>query len=644
MAKEFPTIGDTVSEIINLEAILNLPKGTEHFISDIHGEYDAFQHVLRNGSGNVKQKIKEVFHNQLSQEEINQLATLIYYPKEKVQRIISQFETQDEINDWYCLTLTRLTELCSLVASKYTRSKVRKALPKEFAYIIEELLFKSLDNLDKKDYYDEIIQSIIDLDRGSEFICGISYLIQQLVVDHLHVVGDIYDRGPFPDKIMDTLMDYHSVDIQWGNHDILWMGAASGSAVCLANVIRISARYDNLSILEDGYGISLRPLLTFSDMTYADDRNDYFKPKINPEHEDYLSEEIRQISKMHQAIAIIQFKLEGEIISRRPEFEMDSRLVLSKIDYEQATIELNGEIYPLKHGYFPTIDPENPYQLTPDEAQLVDKLILAFKNSERLQKHVAFLLKKGHMYLAYNNNLLLHGCLPLNADGSFMELVIDGTPYSGKQLLDKFEEDLRLGYQIKGAAKEKYLDMIWYLWTGAASSLFGKDQMTTFERYFISNKDTHTERKNPYYHLRNLPEVCEVILTEFGLDPELGHIINGHTPVKERIGEDPIKANGKLIVIDGGFSKAYQKTTGLAGYTLLYNSYGMQLASHQPFSSKKEAIESEQDILSTRRVIDRELRRKKVRETDNGKELMKQLVDLKELLAAYRSGFLSQNN
>ncbi|WP_317912405.1 fructose-1,6-bisphosphatase [Carnobacterium maltaromaticum] len=638
LAKQFPTIEQTASEIINLEAILNLPKGTEHFISDVHGEYDAFQHVLRNGSGNVKQKIKVLFKGTLNQQEMKQLATLIYYPEEKTARTISQLQSKAEIELWYQKTLIQLIELCEFVASKYTRSKVRKAMPQEFSYIIEELLFKSSTISDKEDYYQEIIATIILLEQGTEFIAAMSYLIQRLVVDHLHVVGDIYDRGPFPDKIIDTLMNYHSVDIQWGNHDILWMGAASGSAVSLANVIRICARYDNLAILEEGYGISLRPLLTFSDMTYADDSNNWFKPKMNMKNQEYSAEEIRQITKMHQAIAIIQFKLEGAIIERHPEFDMDSRLVLSRIDYSAGTINLNGRKYPLKHHYFPTINPKNPYQLTCEEEKLIQKLVTAFKSSERLQKHIAFLFQKGNMYLTYNNNLLLHGCLPLNPDGSFMQMQISGNSYSGKGLLDQFERELRLAYHKKDGTKEVHLDMLWYLWTGAVSPLFGKNQMTTFERYFVEDEETHIEKKNAYYHLRNNSEICKNILREFEVDPEIGHIINGHTPVKEKIGESPIKADGKLIVIDGGFSKAYQKTTGLAGYTLLYNSYGMELASHQPYSSKKEAIENEQDIVSTIRVIDRELKRKKVRETDNGKELKKQLIDLKALLNAYRAG------
>lgn len=639
LAKEYPTIGETTTEIINLEAIMNLPKGTEHFLSDIHGEYDAFQHVLRNGSGNIKEKINEIFIDRLSQKEMKMLATLIYYPEEKIRNILEDFDNQTEIDEWYRITLSRLIELCVFVASKYTRSKVRKALPNEFAYIIEELLSKDNSFANKEDYYSKIIQSILSLDRAPEFITAISYLIQRLVVDHLHVVGDIYDRGPYPDKIMDTLIDHHSVDIQWGNHDILWMGAASGSAVCIANVLRISARYDNLEIIEDAYGISLRQLLTFAEMTYPEDYAHGFYPKIDAERSDFYEEEIRQITKMHQAIAVIQFKLEGVIIKRQPDFKLEHRMVLDMIDYEKGTITIKGKSYPLTNTYFPTIDPADPYKLSKEEEFIVDKLVYAFKHSERLQKHISYLYNKGHMYLKYNDNLLFHGCVPLNEDGSFMELQIRDKQYKGKALLDKFEEILRKGYLTRNKEnKEKHLDLIWYLWTGPASSLFGKDQMTTFERYYIEDKETHVEKKNAYYSMRNDVATCEKILVEFGLDPAKGHIINGHTPVKEKRGEDPIKAEGRMLVIDGGFSKAYQDTTGLAGYTLLYNSYGMQLVSHQPFTSLKNAVENEFDIMSTRRVVDRELDRKKVRETDIGRRLTKQVTDLKELLEAYQNG------
>ena len=641
LAKEYPTAAKTVTEIINLEAIMNLPKATEHFISDLHGEYDAVQHVLRNGSGNVKEKIREIFQGRLSTREMNQLATIVYYPEDKIDMIVDSLESEEEINEFYSLTLLRITELCAFTVSKYTRSKVRKAIPADYAYIIEELLFKDTIMTNKEDYYEKIIKTVISLDRAPELIAAISHVIQRLVVDHLHVVGDIYDRGPFPDKIIDTFMDGHELDIQWGNHDVLWMGAASGSAACMANVIRICARYNNLEIIEDAYGISLRPLITFAEMIYKEDRYEPFMPKINTEDESKIfPEELRQIAKMNQAISIIQFKLEGEIIKRHPEFDMADRMVLDFINYETGTVKLDGKEYPILCDYFPTVDPADPYRLTEEERLVVERLMTGFLNSERLQKHVQFLFSKGSMYLSYNDNLLFHGCVPLNPDGSFMELPIANVKYSGKALLDKYEEVLRKGYLNREGKKHnvRILDLIWYLWEGKASSLFGKDKMTTFERLYVAEKETHIEKKNLYYEQRDNVELSHKILKEFGLDPNKGHIINGHTPVKEKIGENPLKADGKLIVIDGGFSKAYQNTTGLAGYTLLYNSFGMQLVSHQPFTSRQDAIENEKDIVSTRRIVDKELERKTVRQTDVGKKLTQQVTDLHQLLRAYKSG------
>ena len=641
LAKEYPTAAKTVTEIINLEAIMNLPKATEHFISDLHGEYDAVQHVLRNGSGNVKEKIREIFQGRLSTREMNQLATIVYYPEDKIDMIVDSLESEEEINEFYSLTLLRITELCAFTVSKYTRSKVRKAIPADYAYIIEELLFKDTIMTNKEDYYEKIIKTVISLDRATELIAAISHVIQRLVVDHLHVVGDIYDRGPFPDKIIDTFMDGHELDIQWGNHDVLWMGAASGSAACMANVIRICARYNNLEIIEDAYGISLRPLITFAEMVYKEDRYEPFMPKINTEDESKIfPEELRQIAKMNQAISIIQFKLEGEIIKRHPEFDMADRMVLDFINYETGTVKLDGKEYPMLCDYFPTVDPADPYRLTEEERLVVERLMTGFLNSERLQKHVQFLFSKGSMYLSYNDNLLFHGCVPLNPDGSFMELPIANVKYSGKALLDKYEEVLRKGYLNREGKKHnvRILDLIWYLWEGKASSLFGKDKMTTFERLYVAEKETHIEKKNLYYEQRDNVELSHKILKEFGLDPNKGHIINGHTPVKEKIGENPLKADGKLIVIDGGFSKAYQNTTGLAGYTLLYNSFGMQLVSHQPFTSRQDAIENEKDIVSTRRIVDKELERKTVRQTDVGKKLTQQVTDLHQLLRAYKSG------
>ncbi|EAD7019180.1 fructose-1,6-bisphosphatase [Listeria monocytogenes] len=641
LAKEYPTIAKTATEIINLEAIMNLPKGTEHFLSDVHGEYSAFEQVLRNGSGVVKRKIRDIFGAELDDAEINSLSTLIYYPEEKMDLLAS--ETED-LQAWYRTTLFRLIELCQYVASKYTRSKVRKAMPEDFAYILEELLHENYNEDDKKLYYEEILQHIISLGRAEEFISALSLLIQQLVVDHLHIVGDVYDRGPYPDKIMDTLMNYHSLDFQWGNHDILWMGAASGSRVCAANVIRISARYLNLDILEDSYGISLRPLALFADEVYKDDPCTYFQPK-NEENINYSNAEITQIARMHKAISIIQFKLEGEIINRRKEFDMDHRLLLQFIDYKKGTIHLKGKEYQLLDSHFPTINPEKPYELTDAERELIGKITAAFKNCRRLQKHVQFLYSKGSMFLTYNGNLLYHGCIPLHEDGTFMEMKLRGEKYAGRSLLEQFEILTREAYVRRTGTKEKKYacDIVWYLWTGAISSLFGKSEMTTFERYFVAEKETHTEEKNPYYKLRNNELICKQILEEFGLDGECGHIINGHTPVKEGKGESPIKANGKMLVIDGGFAKAYHKETNLAGYTLLFNSYGLQLVSHQPFTTKEDAIKNETDILSTRQVIEMEINRKRVRDTDIGAKLSEQAEDLKLLLDAYRNGLLHEN-
>ncbi len=641
LAKEYPTIAKTATEIINLEAIMNLPKGTEHFLSDVHGEYSAFEQVLRNGSGVVKRKIRDIFGAELDDAEINSLSTLIYYPEEKMDLIAS--ETED-LHAWYRTTLFRLIELCQYVASKYTRSKVRKAMPEDFAYILEELLHENYNEDDKKLYYEEILQHIISLGRAEEFISALSRLIQQLVVDHLHIVGDVYDRGPYPDKIMDTLMNYHSLDFQWGNHDILWMGAASGSRVCAANVIRISARYLNLDILEDSYGISLRPLALFADEVYKDDPCKYFQPK-NEDNTDYSNAEITQIARMHKAISIIQFKLEGEIINRRKEFNMEHRLLLQFIDYKKGTIQLKGKNYQLLDTHFPTIDPENPYTLTDGEKDLIEKITASFKNCRRLQKHVQFLYSKGSMFLTYNDNLLYHGCIPLHEDGTFMEMKLRGEKYAGRALLEQFEILTREAYvRPPGTKEKKYAcDIVWYLWTGAISSLFGKSEMTTFERYFVAEKETHKEEKNPYYKLRNDEFICKQILEEFGLDGECGHIINGHTPVKEGKGESPIKASGKMLVIDGGFAKAYHKETSLAGYTLLFNSYGLQLVSHQPFTTKEDAIKNETDILSTRQVIEMEINRKRVRDTDIGAKLSEQAEDLKVLLDAYRNGLLHEN-
>lgn len=642
LSKQYPTIAAACTEIINLQAILNLPKGTEHFLTDIHGEYEPFIHVLKNASGVIKRKINDIFGNSLRQKDIKSLATLIYYPEQKLELMLKD---EQNIEDWYKITLYRLIEVCRFVSLKYTRSKVRKALPKDFAYIIEELLHEQPDRLDKEEYYNEIIKTIIKIGRANEFIVAISKLIQRLVVDRLHIVGDIFDRGPGADIVMDTLLDYHSVDVQWGNHDILWMGAAAGSEACIATVLRICARYANLDTIEDGYGINLLPLATFAIDFYKNDECVRFKPKIESD-KNYSEKDIKLISQMHKAIAVIQFKLEGEIIKRRPYFNMDDRLLLDKINYEEGTIELDGKSYKLNDTHFPTINPKNPYELTEEERELMERLKSSFLNSEKLQKHISFLFAKGSMYLKYNSNLLYHGCVPLNEDGSFKKVKIgaSGRVYSGKALLDRFEILAREGYFYKSNPEAKLygMDVIWYLWTGTDSPLFGKNKMTTFERYFIDDEDTHVEKKNPYFKYRDDEKVCNTIFEEFSLNPYTAHIINGHIPVRSKKGESPIKANGKLLVIDGGFSRAYQGQTGIAGYTLIYNSYGLLLASHEPFESTQKAIEEEKDILSTTVVLEQEVERKRVGDTDIGIELKQQIKDLEMLLEAYRKGLIKE--
>ena len=628
LAQKYDTEEKVVTEIINLEAILHLPKGTEHFVSDLHGEYQAFQHVLRNGSGNVKEKIKDLFKNVLSDKEINEFATLVYYPEEKLPLIKAQFRNKKELYQWYTEIIDRMLNLISYASSKYTRSKLRKALPNQFVYIIEELLYKTDEFTNKEQYYTKIVQQIISLGQADKLIIGLAYTTQRLVVDHLHVVGDIYDRGPEPDKIMDTLINYHSVDIQWGNHDVLWLGAFAGSKVCLANIIRICARYDNLDIIEDVYGINLRPLLNLAEKYYDD--NPAFRPKVSSS--DKLSDHERlQITKIHQAIAMIQFKLESPIIKRRPFFNMSERLLLEKIDYDKNEITIYGNTYPLENSCFATVNPEQPDQLLEEEEQVMERLLLSVQHSEKLARHMKFLMKKGNLYLKYNGNLLIHGCIPLDEEGNMEKMTIEDKTYAGRNLLDVFEHYLQEAFAHPEETDDLATDMVWYLWTGEYSSLFGKRAMTTFERYFISDKTTHKEKKNPYYYLRENEEVCRNILEEFNLNPDHGHIINGHTPVKEIEGENPVKANGKMIVIDGGFSKAYQSTTGIAGYTLLYNSYGMQLVAHKHFNSKEEILLEGTDVLSVKRLVDKELERKMVLETNVGEELLKEISILKDL-------------
>lgn len=629
----YPTIAAASTEIINLQSILNLPKGTEHFLTDVHGEYEAFSHVLKNGSGSVRRKIDDVFGNTMGIRDKRSLATLIYYPKQRMD-MIKKKETNME--DWYRVHLYLLIEVSKRAASKYTRSKVRKALPKDFAYVIEELITEKAEVSDKESYYNEIISTIIRIGRAEDFIVAISELIQRLVVDHLHIVGDIYDRGPGPHVIMDKLMSYHSLDVQWGNHDVLWMGAAAGQRGCITNVIRICARYGNLDILEEGYGINLLPLATFALKMYKDDPCTCFKLKV-PDRPD--SEEMQMNLRIHKAVSIIQFKVEGQIIERQKSFHLEDRALLHRIDYEKGTITLDGKEYQLLDTNFPTIDPNDPYALTEEEEEIMERLEKAFVNCEKLQRHMRFLLAKGSLYKVYNDNLLYHGCVPLDEDGSLKETEVYGKKYRGRALYDTLDAYVRKGFfALDKNEREDGKDIMWYIWLHPDSPLFGKNKMATFERYFIAERETHIEKKNPYYSYIENEKVIDNIMREFGLDPAYGHIVNGHVPVKRKDGESPIKCGGKVMVIDGGFSRAYQKETGIAGYTLIYNSYGLLLVAHEPFESTEAAIMKENDIHSELTVVQRVHDRILVGDTDNGRELKEQIKDLEQLLSAYRNG------
>lgn len=640
LANQHPTIAAASTEIINLQAILNLPKGTEHFLTDIHGEYEQFNHVLKNGSGSVRAKIDEEFGNTLSNKDKKSLATLIYYPQEKLEIVM---QSEDNIEDWFKITLYRLVQITKRVSSKYTRSKVRKALPGDFAYIIEELITEKAEMEDKEDYYNEIIHTIIRIGRAPEFIVALSNLIQRLVVDHLHIVGDVYDRGPGPHIIMDTLRRYHSVDVQWGNHDVVWMGAASGQPACIANVVRMSARYGNLDTLEEGYGINLIPLATFAMETYADVDCEAFAIKYNT---DYNTKDLSLDMKMHKAMAIIQFKLEGQIIRRHPEFGMDDRLLLDKIDYEKKTVLVEGKEYAMKDTDFPTVNPANPYELTPEEEQVIERIRQAFVKCEKLQTHVRFLYSKGGLYKVHNSNLLYHGCVPMDEEGCFSKVNIYGEEYSGKALYDVLDHYARKGYYSNQDIREKQKgqDILWYIWTGPNSPVFGKDKMTTFERYFIADKETHVETKNSYYRLLDKEEVINRILVEFGLDTQHSHIVNGHVPVELKKGESPIRCGGKLLIIDGGFSRAYQSKTGIAGYTLVANSHGMRLVAHEPFESMEAAVQKESDIFSDSIVVETASARMRVADTDIGRELTESIYYLEQLLKAYGDGTIVEKS
>ena len=634
LAKQYPTIAAASREIINLQAILSLPKGTEHFLTDIHGEYEQFNHVLKNGSGTVKTKIDEEFGNTLSSRDKKSLATLIYYPKEKLELVLQQ---EENIEDWYKITLHRLVQITKRVASKYTRSKVRKALPKDFAYIIEELITEKEEVQDKEGYYNEIIRTIIRIGSAPGFIVALGELIQRLVIDHLHIVGDIFDRGPGPHIIMDTLEEYHSVDVQWGNHDIVWMGAASGHLACIATVIRTSVRYGNLDILEDGYGINLIPLVTFAMETYKDSDCSVFAINYN---NDYNMKDLQLDMRMHKAITMLQLKLEGQIIKRHPEYHMDDRLLLDKIDFANKTVTIAGQSYEMNDVDFPTVNPENPYKLTSEEAELMERLRQAFVHCEKLQRHVRFLFSKGGLYKVHNSNLLYHGCVPMDEEGNFLKVEVDGQEYAGKKLYDVLEYYARKGFYSRHnvAEKRKGQDMLWYIWTGPNSPVFGKNKMATFERYFVKDKSTQKKKKNSYYRLMDNEEIVNKILREFNLDEVKSHIVNGHVPVEIKKGETPIKCGGKLLIIDGGFSKAYQSKTGIAGYTLVSNSHGMRLVAHETFESKEDAIQRESDIFSDTILIETAVNRLRVSDTDIGRELQESIGYLELLLQAYQDG------
>lgn len=642
LSQTFPNISAASTEIINLEAILNLPKGTEHFVADLHGEYEAFGHTLRNASGNIKRKATELFGSTMRDSEIKELCSLIYYPKPKLELIK---ETESDLSDFYKITLNQLVKMVRSVSSKYTRSKVRKALPKEYAYIIEELLHETPDDTKKTAYFNRIIETIILTGRAEDFIVAMCNVIQRLSIDQLHVLGDIYDRGPGAHLIMDLLAGYPNFDIQWGNHDIVWMGAAAGNACCIANVLRMSLRYANMTTLEDGYGINLVPLVTFAMETYKDDPCRQFEPRLDEDDENgYSHRDLQMLSKMHKAISIIQFKLEGAMAEKHPEWGMEGRRLLHLIDTKAGTISLPEGVFDLVDANFPTINPEDPYKLTSEEEDIVNKLVHSFLVSDKLQSHMRVLISHGAIYGVYNGNLLYHASMPLNVDGTLKQVNIAGENFAGKHLFERVNTLVRAAFNDDTDSDEKdfAVDYFWYLWSGPDSPLFDKSKMATFERYFIADPTTHKEIKGHYYTLRENPEICDMILDEFDVKGQHRHIINGHVPVRVGNGENPIKADGKLMVIDGGFSKAYHHTTGIAGYTLVFHSRGFELVAHEPFTTAKNAILYGTDIVSTNQIVELSAHRMRVRDTDKGLELQSQIDELMELLYAYRRGYLHE--
>lgn len=643
LSQSFPNISEASTEIINLQAILHLPKGTEHFMADIHGEHEAFLHVLKNASGNIQRKVNEIFGNTMRESDKRELCTLIYYPDQKLELIKA---SERDINDWYHITIHQLVSICRLVSSKYTRSKVRKALPADFSYIIQELLHERTDDVDKAAYVNVIIDTIISTGRADDFIIAISNVIQRLAIDQLHILGDIYDRGPGAHIIMDNLSAYHSWDIQWGNHDILWMGALAGNKACICNVIRLSLRYANMTTLEDGYGINLLPLATFAMDTYQDDPCDEFIPKLYGITKGMDDKSRRLAALMHKAITIIQFKEEAAIYHRHPEWNMSDRILLSKINYEKGTVTIDDKEYNLKSNHFPTIDPSCPYRLTEEEASLMEKICHSFQVSEKLHKHIRLMLQHGCMYSVYNNNLLFHASIPLDKNGTLKEVEIKpGYRFSGRDLFYNIGMMIRTAFQEDSIPDDKAyaIDYFLYLWCGPESPLFDKSKMATFERYFIEDKETHHEEKGNYFKFRDNEEVVDRIMDAFNIKGDNRHIINGHVPVHVRSGETPIKANGKLMVIDGGFAQAYHKETGIAGYTLIYHSRGFQLVQHEPFTSTTDAIQQCTDIKGTTQIVEMSSHRMLVADTDIGVELNKQIRDLEKLLYAYRHGLIKEN-
>lgn len=636
LAEKYPTIQAAATQIINYEALRQLPKGTEHFMSDLHGEYPAFTHILNNASGEIRQKVDKLYGKILTTEERAQLSTLIYYPEEKLKEVKNN--GIEPIAEWYTVTLHRLIEVCHLVSLKYSRKKVQKAIPGEYNFILNELI--NAEETQREDYYEQIIQTVIEIGSAEDMIIALATVIKRLIVDRLHIVGDLFDRGQRPDIIIDRLMEHHAVDIQWGNHDVLWMGAAAGSPACIASVLFNAIKYGNLDSLETAYGINLRPLAIFAQDTYP--KSTRFKLKTIDGSHGLKDDSI--LEKMYHAVAILLFKLEGQLLNRHPEYNMDDRRLLERIDFKTKTMDINGATCPIDIQDLTTVDPNHPYELTSQEASVVDQLVKSFTNSYKLQRHIRFLYGVGSIYLVFNGNLMFHGCVPMNEDGSFLAFEIDDKNVCGRELFDTSDRLARLGYYapVGSPEKEAGMDFLYFLWCGRHSPLFGRDHITTFERLFIEDEATWKEADNPYYRMINEPSFAEKLFEEFELNPTIGHIVNGHVPVATQKGESPIKGDGKIIVIDGGFCKAYQPKTGIAGYTLIYDSYGMRIAAHEPFAGVEAAIMNNSDILSQEEVFDAPQERLKVSDTDGGIRLEQRTHDLKKLLAAYRSGAIKQ--